>query len=252
MASTLGRGGLLAREWYGRAMNVWSTWILAAALGVTSGCEAFRGPAGERGEQGPTGLTGPAGPPGPPGEAVLNVVVADGGTVTADGGVVVIAGPQGATGPQGVQGPAGPAPTTRYSLQNNMGQTTTSESFGMVQGLRESFNFSESATVIDVIAFGQMHLTNRTSGVADAQFCAARISYDDGAEIGAGVTTYPRFGDATAYAVGGEVVPFTLLDRHFFTTSGSHTVSVEIATRISGQVGACELFGGRMLITIQP
>ncbi len=49
-----------------------------------------QGPAGGVGPVGPAGVAGETGPAGPPGSAV--VVTADGGTLTFDGGVVVLSG----------------------------------------------------------------------------------------------------------------------------------------------------------------
>jgi hypothetical protein len=54
------------------------------------------------------GPAGPQGPEGPPGTD-YDVAVADGGTLTLDGGVVVVEGPAGAQGPQGAEGPQGRA-----------------------------------------------------------------------------------------------------------------------------------------------
>lgn len=66
------------------------------------------GPAGADGAQGMAGPTGPVGPQGIPGPVVV-VEAADGGTLSVDGGVVIVAGPAGAQGPAGANGQPGAA-----------------------------------------------------------------------------------------------------------------------------------------------
>jgi hypothetical protein len=79
-----------------------------------SGPEGPPGPTGQGaqgpvGPQGPTGETGPTGPQGPQGIPGQVTVVAsdDGGTVTLENGVAIVAGPVGPMGPMGPAGPAG-------------------------------------------------------------------------------------------------------------------------------------------------
>lgn len=71
-----------------------------------TGAAGLQGAKGDPGDPGPAGDAGPQGPPGIQGEPgqVLVVLVDDGGSVTFDGGIAIVAGP---AGPQGQQGPPG-------------------------------------------------------------------------------------------------------------------------------------------------
>lgn len=86
--------------------------LVALAMYGCTGKDGAEGPVGPAGPTGPTGAAGPAGPMGAPGVAgpITLLVVADGGSVTIDGGVAIVAGPvgpQGLQGPQGIEGPQG-------------------------------------------------------------------------------------------------------------------------------------------------
>lgn len=92
--------------------TIWGAVAVAALIGCTqAGPKGDPGPDGQPGPQGPNGgkgEPGDVGSEGPPGQVVL-IAAADGGFVTVDGGLVIVAGPIGPQGPQGVQGPPGDA-----------------------------------------------------------------------------------------------------------------------------------------------
>lgn len=81
--------------------------LLVAACAVLVGCQqgpkgdtGAPGPTGEKGETGPTGPTGPMGQPGPPGlqgspgaPGAATIVQFDGGTVSIDGGLLILGPP---------------------------------------------------------------------------------------------------------------------------------------------------------------
>ena len=69
-----------------------------------AGPQGVAGPAGSKGDQGAAGTPGPAGP-------LVVLSSEDGGSVFIDGGVAIVAGPQGATGATGVAGPIGASGT---------------------------------------------------------------------------------------------------------------------------------------------
>lgn len=83
------------------------------------GDQGIAGTQGATGERGPQGEQGPTGQPGIPGQAVV-LTAGDGGSLTVNGNIAVVTGPQGVqgatgaqgqvggAGPSGLQGPAGP------------------------------------------------------------------------------------------------------------------------------------------------
>lgn len=77
-------------------------WTVTALMMFGVGCSQSQGPQGENGPPGEQGAPGEHGRDGVPGRALL--VLADGGTIVVDGGVVIVSGP---TGPSGEPGAAG-------------------------------------------------------------------------------------------------------------------------------------------------
>jgi len=87
-----------------RLLNTKLTLAASMAILALTACGTKTGATGPAG---PQGAAGPAGPEGP--SAQYQVDIADGGDLIADGGVLVIAGPQGPAGTVGETGPQGPA-----------------------------------------------------------------------------------------------------------------------------------------------
>ncbi len=88
----------------------------SAVTYVCNGAPGSPGPqgaSGEGGERGPPGAKGDTGAIGPQGIALV-ITSADGGTVSFDGGLAIVAGPAGQRGLPGDRGPAGPGSQLVY------------------------------------------------------------------------------------------------------------------------------------------
>jgi hypothetical protein len=111
----------------------------AALCSACSGSQGQAGPTGPTGATGSQGATGPTGATGLPG-GVFQIVLADGGSATVDGGVIVVQGPAGqggATGPAGSTGPTGPTGTgggTAYTAAAGGGLTLNGSAFSISDG----------------------------------------------------------------------------------------------------------------------
>ena len=193
-----------------------SALVLALGLsGCTNGNGAgLQGPRGAPGPTGPAGATGPAGSPGsagptgPPGFSTYQVLLADGGTLTADGGVLVVAGPMGAVGPTGAAGLTGPSgapgatgPTGPVGIAGPMGPAGAVGATGP-SGLQGIAGVSVTSTVLSPGDANCPAGGTSFTSVSGTSYACNGAPGDAGAAVS--VTTLPP-GDPTCPSGGAQI-----------------------------------------------